>query len=212
MRAVNLLPYVDQPSAWRGATSTRFAGVNPLWASGAFAGITATVLAALFLLSSTTLAEKREELQTLEAERAAIAPMADQVNAKISERQSREAALASALQQRVAWDRLLRRVSQVLPSEVVTTGLKANAPTAAAADAAASTTTTPAAPGSAPTGFTLTAYGSSQDIAAQSLRRLALLPELTNVQLVSSTETTLDGVDFFQVVIAGDVVQRGAEQ
>jgi Tfp pilus assembly protein PilN len=208
MRAVNLLPYVDQPSAWRGATSTRFAGVNPLWASGAFAGITATVLAALFLLSSTTLAEKREELQTLEAERAAIAPMADQVNAKISERQSREAALASALQQRVAWDRLLRRVSQVLPSEVVTTGLKANAPTAAAA----STTTTPAAPGSAPTGFTLTAYGSSQDIAAQSLRRLALLPELTNVQLVSSTETTLDGVDFFQVVIAGDVVQRGAEQ
>jgi Tfp pilus assembly protein PilN len=213
MRAVNLLPYVDQPSSWRGA-STRFAGVNQLWVAGAFAGITATVLAALFLLSSSTLAEKREELQTLEAERAAIAPMADQVTAKIAERKSREAALASALQQRIAWDRLLRRVSQVLPGEVVTTALRASVPTAATA-AASATTTAPAAapaPGTPPTGFTLTGYGSSQDIAAQSLRRLALLPELTNVQLVSSTETQLDGVDVFQFTIAGDAVQRGAEQ
>jgi Tfp pilus assembly protein PilN len=214
MRAVNLLPYVDQPSSWRGAASTRFPGVNQLWVSGAFAGITATVLAALFLLSASTLAEKRDELQTLEAERAAIAPMADQVNAKLAERKSREAALASALQQRIAWDRLLRRVSQVLPGEVVTTGLKVSAPSAAA-ETAAATTTAPAgtaAPPTAPTGFTLTAHGSSQDVAAQSLRRLALLPELTNVQLVSSTETKLDGVDVFQFTIAGDVVQRGAEQ
>jgi Tfp pilus assembly protein PilN len=215
MRAVNLLPYVDQPSSWRGAASTRFSGVNPLWASGAFAGITATVLAALFVLSSSTLAERRDELQTLEAERAAIAPMADQVSAKLAERRSREAALASALQQRIAWDRLLRRVSQVLPGEVVTTGLRASSPTAVTADAGATATTTaPATPGAAaaPTGFTLTAYGSSQDIAAQSLRRLALLPELTNVRLVSSTETELLGVDVFQFTISGDVVQRGAEQ
>jgi hypothetical protein len=215
MRAVNLLPYADQPSSWRGAASTRFSGVNQLWLSGAFAGLTATVLAALFLLSSSTLSEKRDELQTLEAERAAIAPMADQVNAKLAERKSREAALASALQQRVAWDRLLRRVSQVLPGEVVTTGLRASVPTAATAAPGSTTTTAPAAaaaPGSAPTGFTLTAYGSSQDVAAQSLKRLALLPELTNVQLVSSIETKLDGVEVFQFTIAGDVVQRGAEQ
>ena len=210
MRAVNLLPYAQQPSSWRGAASTRFSGVNPLWVSGAFAGLTATVLAALFLLSSSTLAEKRDELRTLEAERAAIAPMADQVKAKIAERKSREAALATVLQQRVAWDRLLRRVSQVLPREVVTTGLNVTAPTTATP--AAGTTTTPTDPAAPPTGFMLTAYGSSQDIAAQSLRRLALLPELTNVQLVSSTEAELNGADVFQFVIAGGVAQRGAEQ
>ena len=210
MRAVNLLPYAQQPSSWRGAASTRFSGVNPLWVSGAFAGLTATVLAALFLLSSSTLAEKRDELRTLEAERAAIAPMADQLNAKVAERKSREAALATVLQQRVAWDRLLRRVSQVLPREVVTTGLNVTAPTTATP--AAGTTTTPTDPAAPPTGFMLTAYGSSQDIAAQSLRRLALLPELTNVQLVSSTEAELNGADVFQFTIAGDVVQRGAEQ
>ena len=210
MRAVNLLPYAQQPSSWRGAASTRFSGVNPLWVSGAFAGLTATVLAALFLLSSSTLAEKRDELRTLEAERAAIAPMADQLNAKVAERKSREAALATVLQQRVAWDRLLRRVSQVLPREVVTTGLNVTAPTTATP--AAGTTTTPTDPAAPPTGFMLTAYGSSQDIAAQSLRRLALLPELTNVQLVSSTEAELNGADVFQFVIAGGVAQRGAEQ
>ena len=209
MRAVNLLPYVDQSASWRG--STRFSGANQLWVSGAFAGITATVLAALFLLSTSTVSEKRNELQTLEAERAAIAPLADQVSSKIAERKSREAALASALQQRIAWDRLLRRVSQVLPGEVVTTGLQASAPTAATATAPTTTTTTPTAP-VVPTGLTLSAYGSSQDVAAQSLRRLALLPELRNVQLVSSTETKLDGVNVFQFTIAGDVVQRGAEQ
>jgi Tfp pilus assembly protein PilN len=214
MRAVNLLPYVDQSSSWRGTASTRFTGVNPLWVSGAFAGITATVLAALFLLSSSTLTEKRDELRTLEAERAAIAPMAAEVNAKVAERKSREAALAAALQQRVVWDRLLRRVSQVLPGDVVTTGLKASAPTTAtaAAGATTTTTTTPAAPGAPPTGFTLTAYGSSQNVAALTLRRLALLPELANVQLVSSTEAQLNGADVVQFVIAGDVAQRGAEQ
>lgn len=216
MRAVNLLPYAQQPSSsWRGAASTRFSGVNPLWLSGGFAAVTAVLLAGLFLLSSSTIAEKRDELRTLEAERAAIAPMAAQVSAKLAERQAREAALASALQQRIAWDRLLRRVSQVLPGEVLTTGLKASAPTAAAAattTAGAPATTTAAAPGAAPTGFTLTAYGSSQNVAAQSLRRLALLPELANVQLVSSTETKLDGVDVVQFTIAGDVTQRGAEQ
>jgi Tfp pilus assembly protein PilN len=218
MRAVNLLPYAQQPSSWRGAASTRFSGVNPLWLSGGFAAVTAVLLAGLFLLSSSTIAEKRDELRTLEAERAAIAPMAAQVSAKLAERQAREAALATALQQRIAWDRLLRRVSQVLPGEVLTTGLKASAPTAATPAAAATTTTgapattTAAAPGAAPTGFTLTAYGSSQDVAAQSLRRLALLPELANIQLVSSTETKLDGVDVVQFTIAGDVTQRGAEQ
>jgi Tfp pilus assembly protein PilN len=211
MRAVNLLPYAQQPSSWRGAASTRFSGVNPLWLSGGLAGVTAVLLAGLFLLSSSSIAEKRDELQTLEAERAAIAPMAAQVNAKLAERQAREAALASALQQRVVWDRLLRRVSQVLPSDVLTTALTASAPTATPA-AGAATTTTPATPGAAPTGFTLTAYGSSQDVAAQSLRRLALLPELANVQLVSSTETKLDGVDVVQFTIAADVTQRGAEQ
>ena len=210
MRAVNLLPYAQQPSSWRGAASTRFSGVNPLWLSGGFAAVTAVLLAGLFLLSSSSIAEKRDELQTLEAERAAIAPMAEQVNAKLAERQAREAALASALQQRVAWDRLLRRVSQVLPRDVLTTGLTASAPTAATATGAA--TTTPAAPGTAPTGFTLTAYGSSQDVVAQSLRRLALIPELTNIQLVSSTKTELNGADVVQFSVAGGVVQRGAEQ
>ena len=210
MRAVNLLPYAQQPSSWRGAASTRFSGVNPLWLSGGFAAVTAVLLAGLFLLSSSSIAEKRDELQTLEAERAAIAPMAEQVNAKLAERQAREAALASALQQRVAWDRLLRRVSQVLPRDVLTTGLTASAPTAATATGAA--TTTPAAPGTAPTGFTLTAYGSSQDVVAQSLRRLALIPELTNIQLVSSTKTKLNGADVVQFSVAGGVAQRGAEQ
>ena len=211
MRAVNLLPYAQQPSSWRGAASTRFSGVNPLWLSGGFAAVTAVLLAGLFLLSSSSISEKRDELQTLEAERAAIAPMAEQVNAKVAERQAREAALASALQQRVAWDRLLRRVSQVLPRDVLTTGLTASAPTAATATGAA-TTTTPAAPATAPTGFTLTAYGSSQDVVAQSLRRLALIPELTNIQLVSSTKTKLNGADVVQFSVAGGVVQRGAEQ
>jgi Tfp pilus assembly protein PilN len=213
MRAVNLLPYVEQPSSWRGSATSRLPVANPLWLSGGLAALLVASVAALFVLSSSTLAEKRDELQALEAEQAAIAPLAAQVQAKVIERKQREAALASALQNRVNWDRLLRRVSQVLPSEVVTTGLTAKTPTSAGtAEDAEAATTTPNAPGAAPTGFTLAGYGGSHAVVAQSLRRLAVIPELTNLQLVSSAKTELVGREVVQFTIAGEVTQRGAEQ
>jgi Tfp pilus assembly protein PilN len=211
MRAVNLLPYVDQPSSWHGAATKRFDGVNPIWLSGGFAALMLAVVAMMFVASSSGLSAKRDELRTLEAERAAMAPSADKTKANLADRQQREAALATALQGRIAWDRLLRRVSQVLPKDVATTGLKASAPTSPVPAAGAAPPVAPV-PGAAPTGFTLTAFASSQDVVAQSLKRLSLLPELANVQLVSSTESKLNNVDVVQFTVAGDVTSIGADQ
>jgi Tfp pilus assembly protein PilN len=88
-------------------------------------------------------------------------------------------ALSTALGQRVVWDRLLREVSQVVPSDVWIVTLNATAPVAGVAAA-----TTPSA--AAPTGFTLSGCTFSQDSVARFLARLDVVPDLSAMTLGSS--------------------------
>ena len=133
-----------------------------------------------------------------------------------SEQQLRIAALGAALQSRLVWDRVLREISAVLPADVWLTTMSAKAPelpatvpTAATAAPAASTTpasttttdttattttatttTTAAAPPPAPAApqpMTFAGYTYSQEGVARLLSRLAVVPALQNVKLVSST-------------------------
>src|SRR5260221_7380534 len=59
------------------------------------------------------------------------------VPAVTSEEQPRLAAISSAMSTRIAWDRILREFSLVLPSDVTLTSLTLNAPAAPAAPAVA---------------------------------------------------------------------------
>ncbi|HEY8724306.1 MAG TPA: PilN domain-containing protein, partial [Gaiellaceae bacterium] len=94
------------------------------------------------------------------------------------QRQTRVSALATALGQRVAWDRLLREVSQVVPSDVWLSTLSAQAPTSAPA----STT-----PSTAPaTGFSVTGCTYSQESVARFLARLDVVPDLSSMTLQTS--------------------------
>ena len=89
-------------------------------------------------------------------------------------------AVSTNLSQRIAWDRILREVSLVMPDDVTLTALTMTAPTAAAA--------TPALPGAPPAaqGFTITGDAFSYDSVARLLSRLALVPDLSDVTLASS--------------------------
>jgi Tfp pilus assembly protein PilN len=102
------------------------------------------------------------------------------------EESARLTALSSALAERVAWDRVLRQFALVLPDDVWLTSLNATAPGVSPGATAAAP---PAAPGATPTGFAISGYTYSHEAVARLLSRLAVIPDLENVQLQRSAVT-----------------------
>ena len=97
-------------------------------------------------------------------------------------------AVSTNLSQRIAWDRVLREVSLVVPDDVTLTQLTMTAPTPASEAAAA-------APGatSSSQGFVIQGNAFSYDSVARLLSRLALVPDLSNVNLASTGSGTAPG-------------------
>jgi Tfp pilus assembly protein PilN len=94
-------------------------------------------------------------------------------------------AVSTNLSQRIAWDRVLREVSLVVPDDVTLLSLTMTAPTAASAAAAV---------GSAATqGFVIQGSAFSYDSVARLLARLALVPDLSNVTLTSTSSAGAAG-------------------
>jgi len=102
-------------------------------------------------------------------------------------------AVASALSTRIAWDHVLSEFAQVVPSDITLTNLSMSTPEAAAAAVTGSTTS------SSSGAFTLTGTAFSEDSVARLLSRLMLVPELTGVELNSSTKNTDSGVITFGI-------------
>jgi Tfp pilus assembly protein PilN len=91
--------------------------------------------------------------------------------------------VSQVLGQRIAWDRVLREVSLVVPDDVTLSALTMTAPSG--------TPTAGAAAGSTATqGFVITGSAFSYDSVARLLSRLALVPDLENVTLSNSSQGT----------------------
>jgi Tfp pilus assembly protein PilN len=124
------------------------------------------------------------------------------------QRDQRIAALSAALQTRLAWDRILREISAVLPGDVWLSTFSAEGATPKPAPAATTgTTPPPATPPPAPTAgpLRLAGYTYSQEGVARLLTRLAVVPALQDVELVSSTRTNIAGRDVFSFSITANV-------
>jgi len=189
MRAVNLLP--NQGADDRG----RLPSPPVLVACGGVVLVTA-VLALMFLSASSKVAHAKQQLANAQAQYAAIPappPPSPVVSQLPSERQTRISALAAALGQRVDWDRLLREVSQVTPSNVFLVTLNAQAPSMVTA-----TTAGTAAPGlgtTLPQGFTVDGCTYSQEAVAVFLARLDVVPDLADMTLAHSQLGTSQGAN-----------------
>jgi Tfp pilus assembly protein PilN len=125
-----------------------------------------------------------------------------------SDAEARTAALAGALAGRVAWDRVLREVTLVVPEDVWFTTVTTASPDAAAADS-----TAPAETPAEGAGDSLTIAGTarSQEAVARLLARLGVIPELTDVQLQSSVaELQEAGASTFLFSIVATVDPAGA--
>ena len=176
MRAVNLLP--------GGEEQGRKVPPLPVLAGCVGAVLVSAVLAVMFLSASAGVAKKQQALEQIQAEYAAMpvpAPASPVVAELPQQRQTRVTALATVLGQRVAWDRLLREVSQVVPSDVWLVTLNALAPSISPAS-----TATPAAGAEPQQSFTVTGCTYSQDSVARFLARLSVVPDLMNMTLGKS--------------------------
>jgi Tfp pilus assembly protein PilN len=168
MRAVNLLPRDIQRSGIKPSAPLLTGVIGCVLVTG--------VLCVGFLMQSAKVAEKRSELDAARAELALVPPpaaqTADPSAGLAGEEALRVTALQGALNGRVAWDRLLREVSLVLPKDVWLTSLSLSQPTGAAQSKE----------------FVIVGTAYSHEGVARLLSRIALIPDLTNVVLVNSTK------------------------
>jgi Fimbrial assembly protein (PilN) len=172
MRAVNLLPSESTPGrAARGAP-------KPAVLAAAVAGV--VVVAAIGggnLLQASRVASAQKSLNTAKLQLAAtpLPPAAPKVTppppAVAEQMQPRLQAVSSALSTRIAWDRILREFSLILPPDIQLSSLSLTTPT----------------PGGTSTGLSLNGVTFSYDDVARLLSRMALIPDLSGVTLGSTT-------------------------
>jgi len=211
MRAVNLLP--------REQVVQKRESRNPVALVATIGGgVVLLALVAGVLLANRSVDRQRQALTSARA-MLAVTP-AKKLSAQtqafrstvLSEREQRSLALASAIGQRVAWDRILRRMALVLPDDVWLTSLVGTTPLESAAPA--STTTAATAPSALPptaTALTLQGYTYSQAGVARLLERLQVLPDLKNVQLKESSTSNVGGQNVVSWTIITDIRKgRGA--
>jgi hypothetical protein len=193
MRAVNLLPRDEAPRSFAANRGVVFGAVGGT-------ALATAVLASLFLSAGGAAGSKQGELDAIRAQIAAIppAPVRDtsEQDAIAADKSARIGALSGALSGRVAWDRVLRQVSLVLPEDVWLMNLAAVAPDSGAEAAAA--------------GFTITGATYSQNGVARFLSRLSVLPDLENVRLQSSQSEIRNERELVQFTILGEVRPPGS--
>jgi Tfp pilus assembly protein PilN len=194
MQAVNLLPR-DDPNR---RTKTNV----PVVVGVAGAVLSTALLGMMFMSASGAVHDRQQQLDTLRAELAVVPPPVQQSSAQAGladEQKARVAAVAIAMSGRVAWDRVLREVTLVLPEDVWLLSLAGISPVSSGGAAASASTS------GVPTGFTLDGYTYSQDGVARVLSRLMVVPDLSNVQLSSSSMTKVGTQNIVQFTIVANV-------
>lgn len=200
MRAVNLLP---RDTKQRGVRKESV----PVLVGACSGVLVAAVLGAMFMMGSGKIAAEQRKLDDLNRRFQALPPAPPGPSAAeqqlAGEKDARVAALTTALSSRVAWDRVFREFSLVLPDDVWLITLNAKSPISPATNAASGAS-------GPPTQFTILGRTYSHDGVARLLSRLQVVPDLTNVQLLSSTRSEVAGQEVVEFSIAADIKVAGA--
>lgn len=204
MRAVNLLPRDDGPRQRKPQNL-------PALVSTGVAVLVIGLLGVMYFSAKSSAEQKDLALQDAKAE-LALLPSPGDSQAKTApqrqlagERDQRVTALTSALSHRVAWDRVLREISLVLPEDVWLKDFSAASPYPANASSPPV-----AAAGQPPTLLTIDGYTYSHDAVARLMTRLAVIPDLQNVWLQQSSRSEISGRTIVQFTLKADVRQTGA--
>jgi Tfp pilus assembly protein PilN len=206
MEAVNLLPAYARPGhPW--AAVGKDLSARRVFKAGSVAALVVAVGFGLgYYLERSVVNDRQATLADVQAQVAVVDAKAAPLRAAQAAAAARLTAAGTVSERRVAWEGLLADVSRVLPKQVYLQGLSLQSPTPLAPGAV---TTAPTAPAGTPatstgSGFSATGVASSHVKVAVVLDRLASLPWLTNVTLLSTANgsasgTTLSRGDTFSV-------------
>ena len=203
MRAVNLLP--RETSRKSGLPST------PVLVGVCCGVLVVALLGGDYLLKSADVAKAQRNLDSLTAQVAALPPTpagpSPAQTQLASENNARVLALTSAMSSRVSWDRVLREFSLVLPNDVWLTSIIARSPVSPSALVPTDTST-----GSAPPAFEIDGHTYSNDGVARLLSRLQVIPDFTNVTLLSSSAANVGGQSIVEFHITASLRSSGGSQ
>lgn len=208
MEAVNLLPAYARPGHPWAAVGKDLSARRVLKAASAAACVVAVGIGTAYYLERSVVNNRRATLADVQAQVAVVDAKAAPLRAAQAAAAARMAAAGTVSEKRVAWERLLADISRVLPKQVYLQGLSLQSPTPLAPGTSIPAPTTPAGTPTPATsgasGFSATGVASSHVKVAVVLDRLASLPWLTNVTLLSTANgsasgTTLSRGDTFSV-------------
>jgi Tfp pilus assembly protein PilN len=206
MEAVNLLPLHARPGR-RWATVGRDASPRRVLKGGAAVACVVVVgLGLAYVHQRSVMNDNRATLAAVQTEVAAADAEAAPLRAAQAGVAARMPAATTIASSRIAWESLLADLSRVMPRRVrlQTLSLQSPTPLAPGASAPAAAPTTPPSSTPAPSAgaapFTVTGVATSHVRVALVLDRLASLPWLSNVTLVSSTNgASLSAGDTFSI-------------
>jgi Tfp pilus assembly protein PilN len=209
MEAVNLLPAYARPGHPWAAVGRDLSARRVLKGGSVVACVAVLGLGLGYAYERSVVNDRRAALADVQAEVVVADAKAAPFRSAQAAAAARMAAAGSVSSSRVAWERLLADVSRVLPKQVYLQSLSVQSPTPLASGASVPAPTTPA-PGTpmpattGASGFSASGIASSHVKVALVLDRLASLPWLSNVTLVSSANggvsgTTLSRGDVFSV-------------
>jgi Tfp pilus assembly protein PilN len=232
MRAVNLLPAprAEKRQADGPARAQRTKTVA--LAAAAVLVLIAALLAVAFVQARSHASDRQKTLDGLQAKSAALQASAAASAARASKSQAHMAAVTTAASGRVAWDGLLNQLSRVMPSGAWLESMQTNSTSSTSSSSSSSSSSaspsstsegsavvtsnglsssssSSSAASQSPTSVVQTGYARSQDIVAQALSRLALMPTLSDIALQSTERTDVGNHKAIQFTINANVSTAG---
>jgi Tfp pilus assembly protein PilN len=206
MEAVNLLPAYARPGHPWAAVGKDLSARRVVKAGSVAALVVAVGVGLGYYLERSVVNNRQATLADVQAQVAVVDAQAAPLRAAQAAAAARLTTAGTVSERRVAWEGLLADVSRVLPKQVYLQGLSLQSPTPLAPGAVTPAPTAPAGTPATSTGsgFSATGVASSHVKVAVVLDRLASLPWLTNVTLLSTANgsasgTTLSRGDTFSV-------------
>jgi Tfp pilus assembly protein PilN len=187
VNAVNLLPAYARPGHPWVAIGKDVSPRRVLTGGAAVACAAVVGLGLGYVHERSVVNDRRATLADVQTQVATADAKAAPLRAAQSAAAARMAAAGTVTSSRIAWEKLLADLSRVLPSQVYLQSLSVQSPTPLASGAVTPTTTV------GPSGFSATGVASSHVRVALVLDRLARLPFLSDVTLVSSTNGASGG-------------------
>ncbi len=197
MEAVNLLPAYARPGHPWAAVGKDLSARRVVKAGSVAACVVVLGVGLAYYHERSVINDRQATLADVQAQVAVVDAKAAPLRAAQAAAAARLTAAGTVSERRVAWEGLLADVSRVLPKQVYLQGLSLQSPTPLAPGAPIPAPTTPAGTPtpatSSASGFSATGVASSHVKVAVVLDRLASLPWLTNVTLLSTASGSASG-------------------